>query len=257
MIRTLSLFLISFAFVSSAFAVPSVKTPDDIRFEIQAATLGTSNNVKYISLDFVLSNESDAKKIDFDERFKYKLSDEFKNQYRPLSKPTNYIEPVTQKPSNFPSIYPGESCAKVLFFETPVLKAEHLKLEITGPAEIIASPLILEFPTPRGLPEGPSVIEITSPENGALMTTGEVFALNVQVNSTELPFKVIIVAFGKTLENAEPSPNNTYNIKIPANTPEGPSNISVIGYWTDPNGKKQVLSKNVVIHVKPGPPASL
>ncbi len=257
MIRTLSLFIISCAFASAAFAVPSVKTSDDIRFEIQSASLSTSNSVKYISLDFVLSNESDTRKINFDERFDYILSDEFGNRYRPLSKPGNYAEPIGERPSNFPSIYPGESCKKSLFFEAPVAKADRLRLEITGPMSGINEPLAIEFPAPKPAPEGPSVIDIVSPENGTVVTAGEMFPLNVKVNSDELPFKIIIVAFARTLEDPEPSQSNTYNITVPDNTPEGPSSISIIGYWTDPKGKKQVLSENIVIHVNPGPPASL
>ena len=257
MIRTLILFIASCAFVSAAFAVPSVKTPDDIRFEIQVASLGISNGTKYIGIDFVLTNESDTKKINFDERFDYALSDEFGNRYRPLPKPGSYPEIVEKAPSNFPSIYPGESCTKALFFEAPVAKATQLKLEITGPLDGTNEPLAIEFPAPRPDPEGPSVIDIASPENGTVVTAGETFPLNVNVNSDELPFKVIIVAFAKTLEDAGPSQNNTYNITIPANTPKGPSSISVIGYWTDPHGSKQILSKNIIISVNPGPPASL
>jgi hypothetical protein len=256
MIRTLSLFLISCAFASAAFAVPSVKTTDDIRFEIQAAALGTSNKTKYISLDFVLSNESDTRKVAFDERFDYILSDEFDNHYRRLPKPGSYPDPLEEKPSNFPSIYPGESCTKILFFEAPVAKAERLSLEIKGPLDGATNSLAIDFPAPRPAPEGPSVIEITSPENGTVVTATEMFPLNVKVNSDELPFKIIIVAFAKTLEDPAPSQNNTYNITIPAETPEGPSSISIIGYWTDPNGRKQVLSENIIIYVNPAPPAS-
>jgi len=256
MIRTLILFLVSCAFASAAFAVPSVKTPDDIRFEIQVASLGLSNGTKYIGIDFVLSNESDVKKINFDQRFDYSLSDEFGNRYRPVPKPGSHPEVVERLPSNFPSIYPGESCRKALFFEAPLAKAERLKLEITGPLDGIDEPLVIEFPAPRPDPEGPSVINIASPENGTVVMAGEMFPLNVKVNSDEMPFKVIIVAFAKTLEDPEPSQNNTYNITVPNNTPEGPSSISVIGYWTDPRGTKQILSKNIVIYVNPAPPKS-
>ena len=256
MIRTISLFLLFCVLAPSAFAVPSVRTEDGIRFEIQAASLGTWNSKKYVGLDFVLSNESETRKVNFDERFDYSLSDEFGNYYRPLPKPGSYPEVTEKTPANFPSIYPGESCTKALFFEAPIPKATILKLEINGPIAGIPTPLEIEFPAPRPDPEGPSVIQIASPDNGTVVTTGETFPLNVKVNSDELPFKVIIVAFARTLEDQQPSQNNTYNITIPDNTSEGPSSISVIGYWTDPNGKKQILSENIVIHVNPGPPAS-
>jgi hypothetical protein len=257
MIRTFILLLISCAFASVAFAIPSVKTADGIRFEIRSASLGHSNKQKSVVLEFVLSNESDTKKIDFDQRFDYILSDEFGNRYRSLPKPLNYKDPIESIPSNFPSIYPGETCTKILFFEAPITKAAHLKLGIKGPIDGIPTPLEIEFPAPRPDPSGPSVIEITMPTDGAVITAGEMFDLNVRVNADELPFKIIVVAFGSTLENPEPSQDNSYNITIPVNTPEGPSSISVIGYWTDAHGSKQILSKNIVIYVNLGPPASL
>jgi hypothetical protein len=258
MIRTLILFLTSFVFVSAAFAAASVKTPDNIRFEIQGTSLGGSNSIKYILIDFVLSNESDTKKINFDHRFDFILSDEFGNRYRTLPRPENYNSHLEKVPFNFPSIYPGEGCAKALFFEAPIAKATRLKLEIRGPFEGTEDPLELEFPAPGAGPEGPSMIEIASPENGDVMIASAVFSLHVRVNSNELPFKIIIVAFGKTLEDGEPSKDNTYNVTIPGDTPQGPASISVIGYWTDPkNGSQQMISENIIIHVNPGPPASL
>ena len=223
---------------------------------MRGASLGDSNRVKHVVIDFVLSNESDTKKIDFDQRFDYSLSDEFGNHYRPLQRPVAYKEPLERNPPNFPSIYPGESCAKVLFFEAPVEKATSLKLEIKGPIDGIPTPLIIEFPAPRPDPSGPSMIEIASPDDGAVITAGDVFQLNVKVNADELPFKIIVVAFSETLEDPGPSQNNSYNITVPAKAPEGPSSISVIGYWTDPRGSKQILSKNIGIYVKPGPSAT-
>jgi hypothetical protein len=257
MIRTITLLILSCFIASVAFAASSVKTPDGINFNIRNAALGESGNLKYVVIDLLLTNESDTKKIDSIEKYQYILSDEFGNSYRALQRPAAYKDLAEKMPASFPSMYPGEFSAKVLFFEAPVAKSRRLKFEIKGAVDNAPLPLLVEFQTPVPDPKGPSAVEIASPEDGTVITAGSVFPLNVNVNSDDLPFKIIVVAFSKTLENDAPAESNTYNITIPADTIEGPSSISVIGYWTDPvSGKKKILSKDVVIYVTPGQPAS-
>ena len=101
-------------------------------------------------------------------------------------------------------------------------------------------------------------IEIVSPENGAVVLPGETITLNVKADRRKLPTKIIIVAFGAITDDKMPGNDNDYTVNIPADAPEGMANISVIGHWINPNGKikKQVVSRNVVIYVNPGPPAS-
>ncbi len=257
MIRTLvSLFILS-CFTFPAFAGPSVKTPEGIDFEVQKSALGESQGVKFIVVHFTLTNESDTKKIEFDQRFNYALSDEFGNHYRTLPRPGNYPQPIEKTPSNFPSIYPGESCSKILFFEVPVAKSSTLKLEVNGPGEVLLGPVAIEFPAPRLEILKPAMVEITSPENGEVVSAGDVFQLTVNINTPARPFKLVVVAFGKTMEDSNPLDENNYNINIPVTTPEGQASISVIGYWTDPkNNTQQVLSQNIVIYVNPGPRTS-
>jgi hypothetical protein len=255
MIRTLVLFFIFCALVSSAWAFPSVRTLDSVKFEVQGSALTESNGVKYIAIDLVLTNENDTKKIDFDQKIEYTLSDEFDNHYRALPKPGSYQSSVQKTPSNFPSIYPGESCGRTLFFEAPVAKAVKLRLSIKPSVGEMPGSLDIEFPAVAQDPVAPSAIEIVSPENGDVLRAGDTFSLHTKVNASELPYKMIIIAFEETLQDATPSQEDTYNITIPADAPKGQASISVIGYWTDPKtGSQKILSEDVVVYVNPGPP---
>ncbi len=261
MIRTFFLFLLSCALTSSALAGPSVKTPDGIKLEVQTSSLNESQRLKYILVDLLLTNENDTKKISFDQKFEYILSDEFDNHYRILPKPGNYNDPVERKPSNFPSIYPKESYAHVLFFEAPVTKAEKLKLEIKSSIPGLEGPFKIDFSLQSPEPvaaTGPAKVEIRFPENGDVFLTGDIMPLDINIHSGELPSKIIIVAFGSTLQDSKPAEENIYDIVIPAEAPTGQTSISVIAHWIKPrNSVQQILSKDVVIYVNPGQPASL
>ena len=250
MIRTLFLILTSFFMTTTAFTAPSAKTADGLSFTVKDAALGGTDAVRYISVDLAIYNETDTQKIDFEEALNGALADEFNNHYRAVTKPSDYKGMEESKPPRFPSLYPGESYGKTLFFEAPVVKAKTLKLDVRSPVKGMPDPVKIEFTAPRNYPPVTSIIEIAEPEDGAVVMAGDVFRLSVETNADKVPQNILIVAFGKTLEDKAPSEKNDYDIVIPGETPVGESSISVIAHWTDPrSGHKEILSRNVIIYV--------
>ncbi|GEM_PF-5496081 len=219
-------------------------------FDVQSVSIGDWEGKRYLVIFFRFTNKTPSRKVDLDRAFQYTLSDNLGNHYRQLPVPKDYTKPLDELSPNFPSVYPGDACATTLFFEAPVPKAASLKLDVLADIIGLHTPVGLEFSLGRYADDGDNnAIDIASPGNGDVFAPGDMFPLHVRIRSAAAPHKIIVVAFGRTFEDAAPGVDNTYTITIPSGCPAGESGISVIGKWDTPNISGQVASKNIVVQV--------
>lgn len=250
MLRKSIFSLIFLVLMPMAFAGSPSMDAGGFGFDVQSVSIGDWEGKRYLVLFFRFMNKTPSRKVDLDRAFQYALSDNLGNHYRQLPVPKDYTKPLDELSPSFPSVYPGDACATTLFFEAPVPKAASLKLDVLADSIGLHTPVGLEFSLGRYADDGDNnAIDIASPGNGDVFAPGEMFPLHVRIRSAAAPHKIIVVAFGRTFEDAAPVVDNTYTISIPPGCPVGESGISVIGKWDTPNVSGQVASKNIVVQV--------
>ncbi|MFH0752969.1 MAG: hypothetical protein V2A70_00205 [Candidatus Omnitrophota bacterium] len=259
MLKKIVFLFVSAVFISFAFDAFASTSRNGFLFEI-VNVVNHDAGAEYIAVEFRFFNQTGMAIVDGKNVFQYSLTDNFNNRYRPIQKPDNYTKELEDLPPNYPTLYPGESCTKTIFFETPVAEITSLELLIAAPALNIISPVSIPFSinsydfADNSEPIG-SWISIQSPENGAVLQRGAIFPLNIRLNPDQLPNELIISLFGQTFEDNAPSENNTYNIAIPRNTPVGLNSINVIGRWGGviPYKDNSIASKNIVVFIEGKP----
>jgi len=174
-------------------------------FDVQSVSIGDWEGKRYLVIFFRFTNKTPSRKVDLDRAFQYTLSDNLGNHYRQLPVPKDYTKPLDELSPNFPSVYPGDACATTLFFEAPVPKAASLKLDVLADIIGLHTPVGLEFSLGRYADDGDNnAIDIASPGNGDVFAPGDMFPLHVRIRSAAAPHKIIVVAFGRTFEDAAP-----------------------------------------------------
>ncbi|MBF0121792.1 MAG: hypothetical protein HQL21_00105 [Candidatus Omnitrophica bacterium] len=204
---------------------------DNIRFEVTNVQRSVEGDKKqpYLVVQYQFTNNDEKKKLSVNQALPCKIVDEFSNEYRQLTEPpSGEAQGGRILPNSFPSIYPGETYGETLFFEKPVARANQLRFIID------ASPLGIRTTVQIPLKLNPDIVngvEIRSPLDGSILDQGEVVHLDVRITGGVTPKRVIVLAFGQTYSDDNPSLENVYDINIPPDQTLGPEIINVIAQW--------------------------
>jgi len=208
---------------------------------------------------FSFFNRDETRKIDLVQGFNFFLEDEHGNVYRPLGRPSDYEGATIDCSRNFPSLYPGERYAEVLFFEAPIAKCRYLILSVDANSIGYTSPVEIEIPIDRvkdlrcdcSRPDAPAQepkrLSIISPREGKTVNPGETIAVRVQVTGRAHALnKLVILSPTDVLEDS--SLAYGYRVTVPSDHPKGSFTVIVIGQWLE-DGEETLLSDLVTLEV--------
>ena len=217
--------------------------------------------IEMIAVTYELFNHNPTRKINFNEGLRFRLLDEFNNEYRQLGRPMDYDRPVRFAPAHFPSIYPDETFKETIFFEAPIKRSRTLTLLADKKNDYRNLPMEIPIPVDKimvydnktqqfAVSDRFPGIKIVIPSNNTPVQPNEIINMHVLVHGVKAPDSLVVVAFNTTFEDYHPGKNNVYDLRIPADQTSGPLSVSIIGRWVGPEGQDDlVLSDNIVLNV--------
>ena len=218
-------------------------------------------NIEMIAVTYELFNHNPTRKINFNDGLRFRLLDEFNNEYRELPQPLNFSRPVRSAPPHFPSIYPDETYQETIFFEAPIKRSRTLTLLADKKNDYRSLPIEIPIPVDKIMVYNTSTdqyspsdrfpgVKIIIPSNEAPVQPGQLVNMHVLVHGQKSPESLVVVAFNTTYEDYRPGKNNVYDLRIPPEQSAGPLSISIIGRWAASEGQEDlVLSDSIVLNV--------
>lgn len=221
-----------------------------IKFKVHniQPALHSDNKPPSLTLDLIIYNATETRKIDITRNLNILLLDEFGNQYHCLT--TNNFDKINDA-NSIQSLYPQQSYISHLAFEMPIAQAVKFILKLNSNLSGREDGTIVEIPFNMPQNDNTISISIKSPDNGSTVETGTLVHLSVAIMSNRLPDGIIINAFDYTYEDSSPTMNNIYDLNIPTDKRIiGTQSISVIAKWKEnPGNNIETASDSILLHV--------
>ena len=211
-------------------------------------------------------NNNVTKKIDLGQKFKFSLSDEYRNYYQGLKPPADYPHVVSVYPAHFPSLYPGEEYEETIFFEAPIAQSSFLFLTVDITPAKLSDAVTIRIPMdqvgrevsqekiaekPLDVPVKPQSIgdflKIHSPQKDRTLYPGEAIQLDVELGKDlGVPESILIVSPIYTLRDL--SYGLHYAVRVPPDYKKDSLTIIVIAKWPG-EGTEKLLSDSLTFTI--------
>ena len=209
-------------------------------------------------LSLFVTNKTETRKYSRDGVMRYRLMDEFGNEYRFLRE--EGARQARHEPSVPQSLYPGESDQKKLLFERPVPKSRELTLLIDAKGAGVDGDVRLSVAVPQEAPrfdpDDEGGVSIVQPLEGIVLERGEGMTVKVRITQPVLPKKIVVLALDHTLEDVSPGNDNLYDINVPLEQAPGRYSLSVVADW-DVGGDIETRSATLSFYVKDNIPLEI